>query len=180
MGTKEILKILKSFADAHGRLKKNLVSAAFEQSKTSTSLLGSILGANYESYESQRQKLYEVFRNDPIFAQFWQPPPPADSPPPASPPPPPPPEETNGRVTKKGNSTIDLSKLSKKQMNSYERANRLRLLRTDIKVVPDLVTVEQAVELGGYASVSELDRDLSAREKAMAGGKGKSKAGGSS
>lgn len=163
---------MRTFANAHGRLKKNLVSAAFEPSNTSTSLLGSILGANYDTYESQRQKLYEVFRNDPIFAQYWPPPLPVDSPPPASSPPPPP-KETNGPVPKKGN------KLSKKQLNSFERANRLRLLRTDIEVVPEFVTIEQAVEIGGYASVSEMDRDLSSREKTKTRGKGKSKAGGS-
>lgn len=60
---------------------------------------------------------------------------------------------------------IDVAKLSKKQLNSFERANRLRSLRPDLTSVPDLVTVEQAVEIGGYAHQSEMDRDLYAREK---------------
>jgi non-canonical poly(A) RNA polymerase PAPD5/7 len=147
-------------------LKQNLASAAFNPSSDSRSLLGAIIGADYDSYDEQRKQLHDVFMSDPRFSRYW-PPPPA---PPASPPPPPPPPQENPPVALKANQQqndpVDVSKLSKKQVTAYERANRLRSLRPDLEFVPNLVTVEQAMQVGGYATISNMDRDLHAREKA--------------
>lgn len=166
-------RIFSSFAEAHRSLKQAVVTTAFDGSKDAKSLLGSIIGANYDSYESQRQQLHDVFKSDPRFARYWtpSPPPPPPPPPPEDTAPPPPPPLKNGAdagvsVTEQGNHSVDTSKFSRKQLNSFERANRLRSLRPDMKHVPKLVSVDQAVKLGGYPNLSQMDRDLNAREKA--------------
>ncbi|EEQ92121.1 DNA polymerase sigma subunit [Blastomyces dermatitidis ER-3] len=168
-GTKEIPLIFRAFADAYQILKQDMVQAAFFPQKRMNSLLGSIIGANYESYDRQRTHLTSLCETDPRFAHFFQPPPP-NSPPPEAPatPPPPPPEEP-GTVAARGtehNNSAQNSKLSKKQSTALDRANRLRKLRPDLKKVPKFVALDAAVKLGGYSSIVEMDSDLSRRGKA--------------
>lgn len=47
------------------------------------------------------------------------------------------------------------------------RATRLRELRPDISNVRDHVTVEDAMQLGGYESVPKMDSDLAMRARKM-------------
>ena len=76
---------MKTFSDAYEVLKDRIAfTGTMEWS--GTSLLGSIIAANYASYTEQRQGLREVFETDPRFADYHQPPPPPYS---SLPPPPP-------------------------------------------------------------------------------------------
>lgn len=89
-GTKEIPLILDAFADSHRKLKGMLTSIATStNARKAHSLLEPVIGANYESYEIQREHLLRLFNRDPRFAQFRRDSPPP--PPPSIPPPPPPP-----------------------------------------------------------------------------------------
>ncbi|KAF3491124.1 Poly(A) RNA polymerase cid14 [Arthroderma uncinatum] len=98
-GTKEIPRIFQAFSDAHNSIKENIYAASCRPQNTS-SLLGSIIAANYDSFLEQRKHLRDFFVGDRRFAGYQgtvaldTPPPP---PPPlmASPtPPPPPPSNT--------------------------------------------------------------------------------------
>ena len=60
-----------------------------------------------------------------------------------------------------------MTKLQRKQQASRERAARLKRLRPDLPSVPDSITNEQALIVGGYKSQSDMDRDLANREKEM-------------
>ncbi|PGH21378.1 hypothetical protein AJ80_03295 [Polytolypa hystricis UAMH7299] len=169
-GTKEIPLIFKSFSDAHRILKENMVTAAFTGSRSCKSLLGPLIGAHYEPYDYQRQHLRNLFETDPRYEQY-RPPPPPKSPPPDSPiePPPPPPEEEapNPKPENPSVESSDAPKMSKKKQASFDRANRLRSLRLDLKRVPKFLSVEDAIKLGKYACQSEMDRDLYQREKTV-------------
>ncbi|PGH05675.1 DNA polymerase sigma subunit [Blastomyces parvus] len=170
-GTKEIPIIFAAFADAYQILKQSMVQTAFSPQKRMNSLLGLVIGANYDSYDRQRAHLTNLCETDPRFAHFFQPPPP-NSPPPEAPatPPPPPPEEPRAvaaKGTQHNDSSSQNSKLSKKQSTALDRANRLRKLRPDLKKIPKFVALDAAVKLGGYSSMAEMDRDLSRREKAL-------------
>ncbi|PGH13657.1 hypothetical protein AJ79_03505 [Helicocarpus griseus UAMH5409] len=172
-GTKEIPLIFKTFSDAHRVLKQDLVQAAFSPEKRMNSLLGLILGANYESYDRQRTLLSTICENDPRFAHFFQPPPP-NSPPPEAPaaPPPPPPDDaaiTIGKGSQPNENSLQGPKLSKKQTVAFERANRLRQLRPDLKHVPKFLALDAAIKLGDYSCVADMDRDLHRREKGLLG-----------
>ncbi|KAL2012735.1 hypothetical protein VTN00DRAFT_260 [Thermoascus crustaceus] len=165
-GTREIPLIFRSFSDAYAALKERMISTAMSGSKNG-SLLDVIIEANYEEYRQQREHLRDLFENDHRFARYRQrsPPPPPAGPPPADPvpPPPPPPEPKQQPESKQG-----LSKLQRKIAASRDRAARLKLLRPDIPNIPDSISNEQALALGGYKSQSEMDRDLIAREKELA------------
>lgn len=164
-GTREIALVFRSFSDAYQALMQRMSSL---HSHHQGSILGAIIAANYDEYTEQRYQLRSVFDNNPRFAPFRQPPPPPpNEPPPAihsAPPPPPtyPPPPAEPSAVEPG---AKPSKLQRKKHASRERAGRLRRLRPDISHVPESISNEQALELGGYKSQSEMDRDLLAREK---------------
>lgn len=60
-----------------------------------------------------------------------------------------------------------MTKLQRKQQASRERAARLKRLRPDLPSVPDSITNEQALIIGGYKSQSDMDKDLANREKEL-------------
>lgn len=170
-GTREISLIFRSFSEAHRLLKERMTFSAMSGWNTN-SLLGPVIAANYDEYAQQRQQLREVFETHPRFAHYHEPPPPPPPPagpehplpppPPSLPPaptpaPPPPPPDTEEKV----------SKLQRRQQAARERAARLRRLRPDIASVPDSITNEQALSLGGYKSQSEMDKDLITRQKQL-------------
>lgn len=173
-GTKEILLILKCFASAYRTLKHGLVTSALAPQRAPKSLLGSIIGGNYAAYDYQREHLQRIFDTNPQFDAFRPPPPPSSSPPP--PPPPPPslskqrgqgqtgagkkPSDTPAPAPAKGPLSL------KKQQASVDRAARLQRLRPEL-VVPAKLSMPKAMELGGYGSQSEMDRDLFQREKGI-------------
>ncbi|KAF5855498.1 hypothetical protein ETB97_009106 [Aspergillus alliaceus] len=169
-GTREIALIFRSFRDAYRLLKDRLISMAMSGDHQS-SILESIIAANYDEYAEQRWQLRQVFQKHPRFAQYQQPPTPP--PPPQSPPPPnepaPPPLPPNS-PTPSQEPKEKLTKLQRKQQASRERAARLKRLRPDLTSVPDSITNEQALSLGGYKSQSDMDRDLANRDKEVKGG----------
>lgn len=168
-GTREIALIFKSFSDAYQALTQRM-SLLYSQGSNQGSILGSIIAANYDEYTQQRYHLRSVFDANPRFAPYRQPPPPPPNHPPptihAAPPPPPacPPLPAEPSVVESG---AKLSKLQRKKQASRERATRLRRLRPDLPRVPESISNEQALEIGGYKSQSEMDRDLIVREKSM-------------
>lgn len=165
-GSKEIRLVFKCFAEAYRILKSNFASIAFGNNNI-RSLLSSIIGGNYESYRDQRQRLNDIFENDPRFEPYRPPPPPSSPPPEPSAVPPPPPEELD---TKYNSSSTDMGqepKFGKKKQGSLERANRFRALRPDLKRVPKFLSTTAAIKLGGYSNQSELDRDLNKRETSL-------------
>jgi non-canonical poly(A) RNA polymerase PAPD5/7 len=127
------------------------------------SILECIIAANYDEYTEQRWQLRDVFQHHPRFAQYRRastpPPPPQASPPPPPPLPsnPPPPQEPKERLTK----------LQRKHQASRDRAARLKKLRPDLTSIPEMISNEQALSLGGYKTQSAMDRDLTLREKAQ-------------
>lgn len=171
-GTREILIILRAFSDAYRALKRSMTRTAMT-GWTKSSLLGCIIGANYDEYTQQRQQLREVFETSPRFARYHEPPPP---PPPLpehmSIPPPPPPSSSYSPAPAPGqpqrqDSKEKLTKVQRRLQASRDRATRLRSLRPDIASVPDSITLDQCMSLGGYSSVSMMDKDLVARERSM-------------
>ncbi|KMQ48842.1 topoisomerase TRF4 [Trichophyton rubrum] len=94
-GTKEIPLIFLTFYDAYQSLKEGLYAASCRPCHSPSSLLGTIIGGNYDAYEEQRKHLRDFFLNEHRFAGYRAtvglgsppPPPPLSSP---SPPPPPP------------------------------------------------------------------------------------------
>jgi non-canonical poly(A) RNA polymerase PAPD5/7 len=184
-GTREIHLIFRSFSRAFQLLKERMVSAAVS-GDTKASILQSIIAANYEEYAQQRSQLRAVFETHPRFAQYRRaptpPPPPPESPPPppadlsplppnlpAKPPSaksskaPPAPASKDSKDSK--DSKEKMTKMQRKQQASRERAARLRRLRPDISAIPNSISNEQALSLGGYKTQSEMDRDLASREK---------------
>ncbi|KAB8075317.1 hypothetical protein BDV29DRAFT_155809 [Aspergillus leporis] len=165
-GTREVALIFKSFRDAYYLLKDRMVDTAMSGDHQS-SVLESIIAANYDEYTEQRWQLRQVFQTHPRFAQYQQPPtppPPPHSPPPAdSAPPPLPPDSPPTSQEPKEKKT----KLQRRQQGSRERAARLKRLRPDLPSVPDSITNEQALSLTGYKSQSDMDRNLATREKEM-------------
>ncbi|GMF80647.1 unnamed protein product [Aspergillus oryzae] len=165
-GTREIALIFKSFRDAYRLLKERMVYTAMAGDQNN-SILESIIAANYDEYTEQRWQLRQIFQTHPRFARYQappSPPPPPQSPPPAdsAPPPlppnsPPPSQEPKEKMTK----------LQRKQQASRERAARLKRLRPDLPSVPDSITNEQALIIGGYKSQSDMDKDLANREKEL-------------
>ncbi|KAE8349126.1 hypothetical protein BDV28DRAFT_160752 [Aspergillus coremiiformis] len=165
-GTREVALIFRSFRDAYHLLKDRMISTGMAGNYQS-SILESIIAANYDEYTEQRWQLRQVFQTHPRFARYQRPPtppPPPQSPPPvdSAPPPlppnsPPPSQEPKEKLTK----------LQRKQQASRERAARLKRLRPDLPSVPDSITNEQALSLAGYKSQSDMDRDLANREKEM-------------
>ncbi|KAI9924118.1 hypothetical protein MW887_007358 [Aspergillus wentii] len=164
-GTREIELIFKSFSKAHQLLKGRMISTAMSGSNGS-SILDTIIAANYDEYTEQRWQLREVFETHPRFAQYHQAPtpPPPPGPPPADPAPPPPPLPNSPPPQEPKEK---LSKLQRKQQASRERAARLKKLRPDIASVPKSISNEQAISLGGYGTQSEMDKDLMLREKGL-------------
>ncbi|KJK61570.1 Cid1 family poly A polymerase [Aspergillus parasiticus SU-1] len=166
-GTREIALIFKSFRDAYRLLKDRMVYTAMAGDQQN-SILESIIAANYDEYTEQRWQLREIFQTHPRFARYQappSPPPPPQSPPPAdsAPPPPLPPNSPPPSQEPKEKMT----KLQRKQQASRERAARLKRLRPDLPSVPDSITNEQALIVGGYKSQSDMDKDLANREKEM-------------
>lgn len=150
-----------------------MISISMGQS-TRTSILDTIIAANYDEYTEQRWQLREVFDNDPRFERFRSPtppPPPPPGPPPADPAPPPPPPSQPSANSKSYEPppppSEKLTKAQRKHIAGRERATRLRRLRPDIPSIPDSISNEQALKLGGYKSQSGMDRDLMIREKAL-------------
>lgn len=157
-GTREIPLIFRCFSDAYARLKERLISTALSESNND-SILDTIIAANYEEYEEQRNHLQKIFETDPRFAAFRAPPPPPPAvSPPADPVPPPPAPPADPKP---------LTKQQRKQQASRDRAARLKRLRPDIPSIPDSISNEEALSLGGYESQSQMDRDLLARERTM-------------
>ncbi|OJJ42962.1 hypothetical protein ASPZODRAFT_75323 [Penicilliopsis zonata CBS 506.65] len=161
-GTREIHLIFRSFANAYRVLKTQMLSTSMSAT-SETSILSTIIGANYEEYAAQRSRLHRVFLTDPRFAQYQTPPtpPPPPGPPPpveSAPPPPPPGPAQKDKATK----------MQKRQQALRDRALRLKKLRPDIaSTIPKSISNEQALKLGGYQTQSEMDRDLLTREKTM-------------
>ena len=151
-----------------------MISISMGQS-THSSILDTIIAANYDEYADQRFQLQEVFARHPRFARHHNsptPPPPA-SPPPADPvpPPPPPPKSKSQPPDSKPLPPPEvrekMSKAQRKQIACKERASRLRRLRPDIRSVPNSISNERALSLGGYKSQSDMDKDLLSREKGI-------------
>ncbi|PYH93498.1 topoisomerase family protein TRF4 [Aspergillus ellipticus CBS 707.79] len=170
-GTREIALIFRAFSDAYRRLKGRMVSTAMA-GNAETSILETIIAANYDEYSEQRWQLREIFDNDPRFSRHRRPstppPPPRGPPPPpeaAAPPPPPLPSNSPPAGPKSRAQRDKMTKLQKKQQAARERAARLKRLRPDIPSVPYSINNDQALSLGGYATQSEMDRDLMMREK---------------
>ncbi|GFF31857.1 poly(A) RNA polymerase cid14 [Aspergillus udagawae] len=178
-GTREIQLIFKSFSKAFQLLKERMVSSAVS-GDTKASILQSIIAANYEEYTEQRSQLRAVFETHPRFAQYRRaptpPPPPPESPPPPpadlAPPPPNLPTKPPSAKSSKAppapaskDSKEKMTKMQRKQQASRERAARLRRLRPDIPAIPNSISNEQALSLGGYKSQSEMDKDLASRER---------------
>ncbi|KKK19785.1 hypothetical protein P175DRAFT_0441046 [Aspergillus ochraceoroseus IBT 24754] len=173
-GTREIALIFKSFSEAYRLLKNRMLSMSIS-GRNHDSILGAIIAANYDEYTECRWQLRDVFDNNPRFAQYRQspsPPPPPQSPPPKEsvPPPPPPtvpvkpsaPSPQSSRESKE-----KLTKIQRKKHASKDRASRLKQLRPDIASIPTSISNKQALELGGYSTQSEMDKDLTMREKGL-------------
>ncbi|KAL3478230.1 hypothetical protein BJX99DRAFT_245725 [Aspergillus californicus] len=78
-------------------------------------------------------------------------------------------KESKSKTKESKESKEKLSKNQKKQLASKERAARLRRLRPDIPNVPHAISNEESLNLGGYSTQSEMDKDLIIREKAKSG-----------
>ncbi|WEW59065.1 polynucleotide adenylyltransferase [Emydomyces testavorans] len=166
VGTKEIRRIFKAFAEAFHTLRQNIASAALSPPQN-PSLLASIIGGNYDSYHSQRAHLFQLYANHPRFVQYHNTVPlPAPQEEPTPPPPPPPsPPEIEASVSPGDNAFA--AKPVKVRQKFVDRAARLKLLRPDLKGIPTSISHEQAMKLGGYSSEAEMVRDLNARERAL-------------
>jgi non-canonical poly(A) RNA polymerase PAPD5/7 len=78
-GTREIDLILRTFASAHTTLKNRVEYLALVQGPNK-SILGPIIGANFEEYIEQRNQLRRVFMTEQRFAKHRLPPPPPPGP----------------------------------------------------------------------------------------------------
>lgn len=152
-----------------------MISISMGQS-TRTSILETIIAANYDEYAEQRWQLRQVFDNDPRFERFQSltpPPPPPPGPPPTDPAPPPPPPSRPSDNSKSSQPppppppSEKPTKAQRRHNAGKDRATRLRRLRPDIRSIPDSISNDQAMKLGGYKSQSGMDRDLMIREKAL-------------
>ncbi|KAI1963291.1 hypothetical protein LOZ58_002124 [Ophidiomyces ophidiicola] len=162
--TKEIRMVFRSFAEAFRALKQNISATAISPSRN-ISLLASIIGGNYESYDTQRAHLFQLYANHPRFIQYYHLVPlPA---PPKEPTPPPPPTSPGRPLMSSEKQDSSGGKTSKKRQKFVDRAIRLKTLRPDLKNIPEFITHEQAIKLGGYPNESVMNRDLAAREKAL-------------
>ncbi|PWY69566.1 putative topoisomerase family protein TRF4 [Aspergillus heteromorphus CBS 117.55] len=172
-GTREIALIFRAFSDAYRRLKARMVSTAMSGTPEA-SILDTIIAANYDEYAEQRWQLREIFDSDPRFARLRRPSspplPPQAPPPPVATAPPPPPVRSNSPPTgpKSRAQREKATKQQKKQQAARERAARLKRLRPDIPSIPYSINNDQALSLGGYATQSDMDRDLIMREKGLA------------
>ncbi|KAK1138975.1 hypothetical protein N8T08_001619 [Aspergillus melleus] len=165
-GTREIALIFKSFSEAYRVLKERMVSSALS-GQTRCSILETIIAANYDEYTEQRWQLREIFQTNPRFAQYHQPPTPPP-PPQASPPPPPPLPSNSPPSTRPSQEPKEKqTKMQRKQQASRERATRLRRLRPDISSIPSSISNARAMEIGGYKTQSEMDKDLTLKEKEL-------------
>lgn len=142
-----------------------MVSISMGQSKH-TSILDTIIAANYDEYTEQRGQLREVFETDPGFAHLRRSPtPPPDDP---VPPPPPPPLASGDSSPPQPPADNKMSKSQRKSIALQERSARFKRLRPDIpRTIPQFLTNERALTLGGYKSQSEMDKDLLARERGL-------------
>lgn len=150
-----------------------MVSILTGQSRSS--ILDTIIAANYDEYTEQRDQLREVYEYHPQFAHLQPPPPPPEDsiPPPPQPPPPPPPSSeppppppsSQDRSSPDSSTDKKLPKAVRKQIAGRERAARLKRLRPDIRYVPQSLSNERALTIGGYQTQSEMDRDLISRER---------------
>lgn len=148
------------------------------------SFLDTIIAGRYDEYIEQRDHLRSIFENDTRFEPYRRPPSPPPPPPPAdsdseseynppdvvtaAPPPPPPQIPPAAPQGKPKNLPYKQEKRRKKLQASRDRSVRLKRLRPDIAAqVPTSVSVSHAMVLGGYKTVSEMDRDLAAREKQL-------------
>ncbi|KAL1968535.1 hypothetical protein VTN77DRAFT_1745 [Rasamsonia byssochlamydoides] len=186
-GTREIRLIFKCFSEAFYALRDRMVAAATSGSNRMC-FLDTIIAGCYDEYIEQRDHLRSLFENDPRFEPYRRPPspppppppPPGDSdseseynppdwvpaPPPPSAPLPPPPAPPKGQD--KNPPLTKQQKKERKLQASRDRAARLKLLRPDVAArVPPSVSAKHAMHLGGYKTLSEMDRDLAAREKQL-------------
>jgi hypothetical protein len=60
-----------------------------------------------------------------------------------------------------------LTKGERRVRAARERASRLKKWRPDVAKIGDRVTVEEALELGNYESIEEMDKDLAKRARKM-------------
>lgn len=163
-GTREIGLISRSFSDAHQLLRERMLDLAASGSTDGGSILGTIIAANYDEYTQQRWQLRRVFETNPRFAPYRQPPPPPPSEPVPAPPPPP---DSLPAAPLSFEARNKPTKQQRRQQASQERAARLRRLRPDLSYVPESVSNDEALRLGGYKTQSAMDKDLVVREKAM-------------
>lgn len=140
-----------------------MVSILTGQSRSS--ILDTIIAANYDEYTEQRDQLREVYEYHPQFAHLQPPPPPPEDSIPPPPQPPPPPSPSQDRSSPDSSTDKKLPKAVRKQIAGRERAARLKRLRPDIRYVPQSLSNERALTIGGYQTQSEMDRDLISRER---------------
>lgn len=67
----------------------------------------------------------------------------------------------------KSKAPLKLTKAQRRLRAAKGRATRLRDLRPDIAKVGERVTVEEAMELGGYGSIEKMDKDLARRTRKL-------------
>lgn len=61
--------------------------------------------------------------------------------------------------------TARTPKMERKMQAAYRRAEKFQTYRPDIDAVPDFLTVNAALTLGGYKDNAEMERDLQQREQ---------------
>ncbi|KAI5297474.1 hypothetical protein KEM55_004625, partial [Ascosphaera atra] len=191
-GTSEIKRIFRAFSDAHNVLRKTLAHVAISPYTAPRSILEPIIGANYSSYERQREHLRYIFDREPRFDGYRPPSPPPPPPPmPEDPIPPPPPlppteaDEPKGKKRKTSNSKASSKSSSpdkrskgnnttgpgRKKQAAIDRANRLKRLRPELAgMIGEEISVDAAVKLGRYKNSMRMDRDLAQRERQQAPG----------
>ncbi|KAL2828754.1 topoisomerase family protein Trf4 [Aspergillus cavernicola] len=198
-GTREIALIFKSFSQAYRLLKERMVSMAMSGRTNGSILGTIIAANfdEYTELRWQLREFFETDPRFAQYRRSITPPPPPYSPPPANDPTPPPPpasstsshplpakppsgpkkareskaksKDSKDSKEKSKDPKEKLTKNQKKQQASRDRATRLKRLRPDIPKVPLAIGNEEAIKLGGYQTQSEMDKDLTMREKELSG-----------
>ncbi|KAF7509583.1 hypothetical protein GJ744_007621 [Endocarpon pusillum] len=178
-GTAEIDLIFRCFSNAYSQLSARMAERQ-DAGTTSKSLLVDLLGGDFEAYGQQRERLRRIYSDR--LVQNKQPLPPTVS---LSGPPgvalpniatagrkQPDMSQPNGRKVSSGkdkpNTLPKLTKGQRRDRAAKDRASRLKTLRPDIATkVGERVTMEDAMQLGGYESTQEMDLDLARRARGM-------------
>ncbi|KAJ5782769.1 hypothetical protein N7457_004543 [Penicillium paradoxum] len=148
-GTKEIQLIFRTFSKAFDTLKNRMEYLALVQGPNK-SILGPIIGANFDEYLEQRFQLRQVFMTEQRFASYRVPPPPP--PPPAGPPPadeacPPPPPLPAGPPPFDGTSSPS-SSASADTQPPKKRAKKTKSKSTGTKSEPVDISSDESPEQG--------------------------------